>query len=336
LVELRVLMVSRSRTIALHELEKAWGKIDVIELRNTKSFFTNLLKTCLSKPRYDLVIAQEPLMKVGGFALIASLINHAPLVSEIHADYLWGERIPLKDRLILPIILRKSVMIRAVNKHLAEILKKYTDSRIVYLPSIYIDLDVFKPKKSIDEREKNILFAGRLERQKNPDLLVKAMKQVVNEVPDANLKIIGRGSMSRHLLGLVDKLDLNRHVKIEHGWISSEELSDEYNKACLFACVSSYEGGPRTVFEAAACMTPSVSTPVGIVPEVFKHLESVYMINGLDAGNVAKAIITMLEDSSLRRKIAENAYRITISEFEWRKTISQYASCYLELLRARR
>ncbi len=329
-------MVSRTRTIALRELEKAWGEIDVIEIRGPKSFFKSLLKTCFSKSRYDLVIAQEPLLTIGGFALITSLIKHAPLVSEVHGDYILGRLTSLTDRLILPIVLNRSVMVRAVNKHLAVMIRNYTASRVAYLPSIYVDLNVFKPKMNFDEREKRVLFVGRLEPHKNPDLLVKAMKHVIREVPDAYLKIIGRGSMSRSLQNLISELDLQRFIKFEQGWMSHERLVDEYNQASLFVCVSSYEGGPRTIFEAAACMTPSVSTPVGIVPEVFSHLESVYIISKLTPEDIANSIITMLKDSALRRKIAENAYRITVNEFEWSKTINRYANYYLELLRTLR
>lgn len=328
-------MVSRTRSIAHDDLERAWGKVDLIEIRGPKSFFNGLIHALLTRSRYDLVIAQEPLSTIGGLAYIISLIKNIPLVSEIHADYIGGEILSLRDRIILPILLKRSVLIRAVNRHIAAKIRKYTSSRIIYLPSIYIDLNKFRPKTALEDRDSKILFVGRLEPQKNPDILVMAMKLLVKDFPDAKLKIVGRGSMESHIRSLVAKLRLERFVEIETTWISHERLVDEYNSASLFGCVSSYEGGPRTVFEAAACMTPSVSTPVGLISEVFKHLESVYMIPKPSPESVAEAMLTMLEDKKLRMKIAENAYKITIKEFEWRKTVDQYAKCYLDLLRTR-
>lgn len=329
-------MISRKRSIAIQELERLWGKIEVIEIHDPLTFFKGLFRVLVNRSRFDVVIVQEPLLMIGCAGLFISYVRRAPLISEVHGNYFQQRILPLKDRIIFPIILKKSTLLRAVNRNIERKVKNFTKSKVVYLPSVYVDLNVFNPRIKQEERDETILFVGRLEHQKNPDLLIKAMKYVIYEHPSIKLKIIGRGSMLTTIIDLVNKLSLRKNVEIEYNWLSQEALAEEYNKARLFVCVSSYEGGPRTVFEAASCMTPSTSTPVGLVPELFRHLESVYMIPTLMPERIAEAIVLMMSDENLRKKIAEKAYEIVVNNFEWKKTIEQYANYYLEFLRASR
>ncbi len=328
-------MISRKRSIAIQELERLWGKIEVIEIYDPITFFRGLFRLLANRSRFEVVIVQEPLLMIGCAGLFISYLRRIPLISEVHGDYIQQRILPVKDRIILPIVLKKSTLVRAVNRHIESKVKHFTKSKVVYLPSVYVDLNVFNPRIKQEERDEIILFAGRLEPPKNPDLLIKAMKYAIDEHPSIKLKIIGRGSMLPTIKDLVNKLGLRKNVEIEYNWLSQEALAEEYNKASLFACVSSYEGGPRTVFEAAACMMPSVSTPVGLVPEVFRHLESVYMIPTLKPERIAEAIVIMMSDKNLRKKIAEKAYEIVVNNFEWKKTIEQYANYYLEFLKGK-
>ncbi|MEM4306575.1 MAG: glycosyltransferase family 4 protein, partial [Candidatus Caldarchaeum sp.] len=119
------------------------------------------------------------------------------------------------------------------------------------------------------------------------------------------------------------------------GWVSMEELVKHYNEAAVFVCTSIYEGGPRTVFEAAACLTPSVSTPVGIVPEVLKEEESVLLVERRDPVLLAKKIALLLHDRDKRRRLAEKAREIVLREFEWPKSVERYARFYINLAERR-
>ncbi|MEM1980891.1 MAG: glycosyltransferase, partial [Candidatus Caldarchaeum sp.] len=92
---------------------------------------------------------------------------------------------------------------------------------------------------------------------------------------------------------------------------------------------------PRTVFEAAACLTPSVSTPVGIVPEVLKEEESVLLVERRDPVLLAKKIALLLHDRDKRRRLAEKAREIVLREFEWPKSVERYARFYINLAERR-
>jgi len=111
---------------------------------------------------------------------------------------------------------------------------------------------------------KIVLFAGRLETQKNPLALVDAVHGVARVRGDVLLVIVGKGRLESGVierartLGIADRLRLLSPV--ERG-----RMATLYRAADVVACTSGYEGGPRYVFEALACGTPVVSFDVGQV-----------------------------------------------------------------------
>ena len=81
---------------------------------------------------------------------------------------------------------------------------------------------------------KGILFVGRLEIEKNPELLVKSM-QGINE----KLTIIGSGSLKRNLLKLASSLNVNIEI-IDS--VPNIELVEYYRKCKIYVIPSFYEG----------------------------------------------------------------------------------------------
>ncbi|MEM4300633.1 MAG: glycosyltransferase [Candidatus Caldarchaeum sp.] len=320
---MRVLMVGRKPSIALDELRKYWGTVEV-----ATGFFTPRLT------RYDLVIAQEPTVKIGLPALLQAKLSNALLVTEVHGDYLRGNFLPWKDRLFAWFALKASDFVRAVNSGIASFLKSRGLSNVHVIPAVYIRLDIFKPLKNPDERDHVVVTAARLVPEKGLDLLLKSVPLLLRDFRDLEVRILGDGPMRETLQRLARELGVEEVVKFL-GWVSMEELVKHYNEAAVFVCTSIYEGGPRTVFEAAACLTPSVSTPVGIVPEVLKEEESVLLVERRDPVLLAKKIALLLHDRDKRRRLAEKAREIVLREFEWPKSVERYARFYINLAERR-
>ncbi|MEM3133884.1 MAG: glycosyltransferase, partial [Candidatus Caldarchaeum sp.] len=175
-----------------------------------------------------------------------------------------------------------------------------------------------------------VVTAARLVPEKGLDLLLKSVPLLLRDFRDLEVRILGDGPMRETLQRLARELGVEEVVKFL-GWVSMEELVKHYNEAAVFVCTSLYEGGPRTVFEAAACLTPSVSTPVGIVPEVLKDGESVLLVVRRDPALLAEKIALFLHDGDKRRRIAEKAREVALREFEWSKSVERYAKAYLAL-----
>jgi glycosyltransferase involved in cell wall biosynthesis len=109
-----------------------------------------------------------------------------------------------------------------------------------------------------------LLFAGRLEGQKDPLLLAHAVAVLRRERPDARLLVVGEGTLEtamRQALTGGDADGASRFLKT----VSRQRLAELMNVCDAMAISSAFETGPTVGLEALACGLPVVSTPVGEV-----------------------------------------------------------------------
>jgi glycosyltransferase involved in cell wall biosynthesis len=313
---MRVLMVGKSPSIALDDLRRYWG--EVIFAR----------PPWLRPGKYDLVIAQEPTIRSGLPAYLIAKQAGAPFFCEVHGNYLG--HMTVTQRMLAYWILRRANLVRAVNGTIERQLRRMGFRNVLRIPAIYIKPELFKLLKPQRERGPLVLFVGRLSKEKGLDLLLESFRLVAEKMPEATLYIVGRGEMKEWVRGRLSALGLEKRTQILD-WVPQRDLVRLYNEAAVLVCTSLYEGGPRVVFEAAACGTPSVSTRVGIVPEVFRDGVEVLFVERR-AEDVAVAVVDLLKDADLRERIGEAARKRTLSLFSWDEAVKRYAMAYLEAL----
>lgn len=117
----------------------------------------------------------------------------------------------------------------------------------------------------------HILFAGRLEAIKGPDLLLRAAARLVKSGVDFHLWVVGDGSLRAQLEEIVAATDLAGCVSLE-GYVSDARLAGYLQAADLLVVPSRSESMPLVVTEAARFGTPVVVTDVGdLGPLVQQH-----------------------------------------------------------------
>lgn len=126
-----------------------------------------------------------------------------------------------------------------------------------------VDVDFIKTKSfEFDpfENYKNsvkIVAAGRLVYQKGFDILLRAFKRVLEQIPNANLFLLGDGPCRKLLETMVHDLRIHEAVKFV-GWVPNPY---PYFRNCdLFVLPSRYEGMPNVLLEALACGAKVVAT----------------------------------------------------------------------------
>lgn len=117
----------------------------------------------------------------------------------------------------------------------------------------------------IDDSSRWLLTVGRLDAQKNPLLLLAALRNLVaSGEHDVNLLVVGEGQLRGQMQEVIDQTGLADRVRFL-GLKSIEEVAELMQTADLFVMSSSYEGMPMAVIEALACGVPVATTRVGEV-----------------------------------------------------------------------
>lgn len=332
----------------LEELHKYWDRIDVICPRVEKpivqEIFGNVYlhpsdchrvmqsyfilkegKELFKKHHFDLMTVHEypPFYNGFGARLLHNKIK-VPYILEIHHIPGYPKSSNLKESLYLLLTKmflkfdsEKSLAIRIVNKkQLGEFMKNIgiQESKLDYIPSMYIDLDIFKP--IYIEKKYDLIFVGRLVKNKGIDFFIETVKKL-----NCKAIIVGDGPLSKQIKNQIifQKLDINLY-----GWAKDHnEISQLINQSKMLMMPSYNEGGPRVVFEAMACGVPAIVTPVGLVPDVIKD-----GVNGIvvdwNSETMATKIREVLNYESKLKSLGISALEST-KVFEKREAIKNYA-----------
>jgi glycosyltransferase involved in cell wall biosynthesis len=139
-----------------------------------------------------------------------------------------------------------------------------------------------------------VLFAGRLERQKDPGLLIDAFARLRQRDPDAALLVVGSGGLRAEIERRVADRGIEQRVRLLEP-VSREELAQLMNAADCMAITSAFETGPTVAYEALACGLPVIATAVGQIPRLVRQGVNGDVIEGRDPQALADALRGVLE-----------------------------------------
>lgn len=117
--------------------------------------------------------------------------------------------------------------------------------------------EMLKCNKEYKQQIKTIIAVGRLEKQKNFEMLINAMRKLLNVHNEVQLKIYGEGELHESLQKLIYEYNLQNSVLLMG---RSNDILTAYQDADMFVLSSKYEGMPNTLIEAMAVGLPCIST----------------------------------------------------------------------------
>ncbi len=206
-----------------------------------------------------------------------------------------------------------------------------------------VDLAVFRPQDKAAARAELglpadasvLLFAGRIQPLKAPDVLLRAIAEMLARDPGLRshlvVPIVGgpSGSGLEHpesLAQLATELDLDDVVRFVPP-VAQEELARWCSAATLVAVPSYNESFGLVAAEAQATGTPVVAAAVGGLTTVVRDGHSGLLVDGHDPGAWADALRRVVVDDALRVRLEAGALE-QARLFSWERTAARTLEVY--------
>jgi glycosyltransferase involved in cell wall biosynthesis len=174
-----------------------------------------------------------------------------------------------------------------------------------------------------------ILSVGRLMKDKKLDLLIKAMR-VVCDQREAHLIVVGRGSERPRLKSMIHKLRLDAYIHLL-GYVPESDLPGLYRASDMFAIPSLVEVQSIPAIQAAVSALPIVAANSAALPELVRDGENGFLVDPLDAQELGQAILTIIKDPELAKKMGRVSLEIGCAHDE-RLTFQAYEDFYRSLV----
>jgi glycosyltransferase involved in cell wall biosynthesis len=345
----------------LEEFSKHWERIDIIcPTTNQKihnifgNVFIHVSNTSLAFQPWFILKEGREIFKEQKFDLF-TVHGYPPFYNDLGGLWLYNRiKIPyvlevmhitgypkagdikewfykILTRIFIGFFTRKASAVRIINQNQTTkfLLKSGVNkNKIKYAPAFYIDFEIFKPR--VTEKKYDIVFSGRLVKNKGINLLLEAIKNIKTQIPNIKLAVTGSGPLENKIKNYIKMNKLEDNVDFI-GWVKNiEELAEVYNQSKIMIMPSFNEGGPRVTLEAMACRVPIITSRVGIMLDIIDDGKNGVFIEW-NANDISNKVMSLLGDNELRSKIAENGYR-AVQQFERKKVIENYAKTYQSLL----
>jgi glycosyltransferase involved in cell wall biosynthesis len=279
----------------------------------------------------DVIVAQSP------YEAVAARIGRgrAKLLLEVHGDWdtatrLYGLRArrvlePATRRLARTAV-RSADAIRTVSPFTSRLVRE-AGAEPTATFTTYFDVSAFteRPLASPPDRPA-ALFVGVLERYKNVAGLVDAWRLAAPLVPEARLRIVGRGREAQ----LVELLAAEFPSRVE--WAPRLEptaVAEALDASSLLVLPSFSEGLPRVAMEAFARGRPVVGARAGGIPDIVEDGVNGLLVDPNDPASIADGLVRALGDPVLLEHLAAGA---AASAERWLQTPERFARQLRELV----
>ncbi|MEX2645737.1 MAG: glycosyltransferase family 4 protein [Gaiellaceae bacterium] len=281
--------------------------------------------------RPEVVIAETPHLAFMVLVGLALRRRRRPrLVVETYGDWRAEARLSgARARALLSPLadwaaryaLRRADALHALSPVAAQVAQRAVRAPLVESFPAYTDLSAFRgrPVQPFPDRP-SAIFVGMLERSKDLGTLAEAWRLVAAELPEARLKIVGRGA----LVDVVERLRDDYPESVTYvPELAPPEVARALDESTLLVLPSRSEGLGRVIVESFARGRPVVATRVGGIPDLVEDGVNGLLVPPGDPARLAEAMANVLSNRQLAERLAAGATEAAAS-LRW--TPDEYAS----------
>lgn len=205
-----------------------------------------------------------------------------------------------------------------------------------------IDLDRYSPEPAeqgererllraygLDPDRPIILHVGRLDVEKQADLVVQAAADVMRQ-SDAQLLVAGDGRQRDSLVALAEQLGIGASAHFP-GFVSAAgDLAGVYRLADVFVTASEIEIQPLVLLEALASGLPVVAVRATSIPEVVIEGVNGHLVPPKDTAAMAARILDLLGDPSRARQMGLHGRSLAL-EYSIDSSVTKHEALYARL-----
>ncbi len=285
----------------------------------------------LIRGRFDVIdVSAFPYFSCFTVKLI-SLLRRTPMIitwHEVWGDY-WYEYMGWRGFFGKQV---EHLVSKLTNSSIAvsSLTKKNLVSLGVNSENIRIVLNGIDLKKIADIQpspyECDLIFVGRLIKEKNVDVLIEAVGIVKEALPGVKCHIIGDGPEKERLLGLAAEPGLTGNVTF-FGFLGYEEIIARIKSSKVLVLPSSREGFGIVVIEAFACGVPVITVKGERNAASLLVNEKTGLVVNLDAGELGDAVCTLIANDALRERMRWAAKDVA-KDYDWDMIALQLSYLY--------
>ncbi len=319
---LKEAMIKRSKDKKVYE-DEIYGK----NLYEEVHYFKEKAREILKRSNFDIIHAHDWMTFPA--AIDSKKMSNKPLVLHVHATE-FDRTVGHPNQIIYEIekagFHSADVIIAVSNRTKKNIVEHYgIDPNKVEVVHNSIEID--HPLPRIENKDKIVLYLGRITIQKGPEHFLWAAKKVLEVEPDAKFVMAGKGDMLGRVIDESIKLGIQDRVAFT-GFLQGDDIAKAYSMAKLYVMPSISEPFGLTPLESIKHGTPVLISKQSGVSEVLEHS---LKVDFWDINQMANKIVSVLRYKELETTLVEESFNEVLN-MSWDSSAKKCINIYQRLL----